>query len=135
MATSYTIPNVVASENIRPFRVVTIDGDFTVAESDANEIPAGITTGATRRPDSANAAEAGDPVELQAGGVMRVEAGGNIAAGARVKSDADGAIVTVTTGASSTAAQEIVGIALEAAADGEIVHILWQPHVFREDLS
>lgn len=134
MATSYTIPNVVAGENIRPFRVVTIQtSDFTVAESDAGEIPAGVTTGATRRYDSANAAELGDPVQLQAGGVVRIEAGGTIAAGARIKADANGAAVTVAT--SGTGIQEIVGIALEDAAAGEIVQMLWQPHAYRHALS
>ncbi len=53
------------------------------------------------------------------GGVVKVTAGGAIAAGALVQSSADGMAITAGAGA-------VVGIAVTGVADGGIAEIAWQ---------
>lgn len=60
-------------------------------------------------------AKSGGPVTVQFGGIAKVVAGGNIAAGAVVQSGASGVAVAGTTNP--------IGVALNAAASGEIVSV------------
>lgn len=66
-------------------------------------------------------AAAGRAAEVCIGGVTKVSAGGTIAAGAAVASDAAGEAVTAATG------DVVLGIALEGASDGDIISIVFQP--------
>jgi len=66
-------------------------------------------------------AAAGRAAEICIGGVTKVSAGGTIAAGAAVASDAAGEAVTATTG------DVILGTALEGASDGDVISIVFQP--------
>jgi hypothetical protein len=66
-------------------------------------------------------AAAGRAAEVAIGGRTMVSAGGTIAAGAAVASDAAGEAVTAATG------DVILGTALEGASDGDICAILFQP--------
>ena len=64
------------------------------------------------------AADSGDQATVNAIGVILVEAGGAISAGAQVESDASGKAVTLSAGASN-------GYALDAAAaDGDVIRIV-----------
>lgn len=66
-----------------------------------------------------NKPAAGEAAAVQLlGGILRVEAGGTIAAGANVASNAAGEAVTATAG------EVILGEALEAGADGQIISVL-----------
>jgi len=128
-------PNLEANGTIRPYRAVAPTGsaDNTCGESNANNISMGVTTGDTRRHDSANHAESGDTVSLQPGVVVMIELGGSVTRGNSVKTDADGAAVEVAT--SGTTNQYHLGIALESGSSGEIVRMLWQPQTIRPALS
>lgn len=66
-------------------------------------------------------AAAGRAAEVCIGGLTRVEAGGTVAAGAAVASDAAGNAVTAATG------DIILGTAVTGGADGEIITIVFQP--------
>lgn len=66
-------------------------------------------------------AAAGRGAEVCIGGMTRVSAGGTIAAGAAVASDAAGEAVTAATG------DVILGTAVTGGADGEIISIIFQP--------
>ena len=66
-------------------------------------------------------AAAGRAAEVAIGGLTRVEAGGTVAAGANVASDAAGNAVTAASG------DVILGTAVTGGADGEIITIVFQP--------
>lgn len=69
--------------------------------------------------DKPNAA--GVAARVAIGGVVKVEAGASVTRGAEVASNAAGECVDATTG------NIILGTALEAGADGEIIEILFHP--------
>lgn len=117
-------PNVVAGATIRPFRFVTISGDAEVEESDALEIPVGVTTGSTVDFTSDNHATVGLEVSLQTGLIVRVQAGGSVSAGDWVQSNADGEAITAGTMDEGC----IAGIALHGASDLEELLIYFNPH-------
>ena len=111
-------PELVASGTIRPFRIVTLSGAFTGAESAAatDKKVVGVADGSVRRFDATANAIAGDPISLQPSMTVQVEAGAAVAAGALLTSNANGQAVT----ASST--NIAFYMALEAAsAAGEII--------------
>lgn len=64
---------------------------------------------------------AGKAATVCIGGVTKVSAGGTVAAGAAVASDAAGECVTAASG------DVILGTCLKGGADGEIITILFQP--------
>lgn len=134
MSEAQFTPNLIASGTIRPFRFVTLDGaDNSCAESNANELVTGVTTGSTRAQDSANHAESGDEVNLQTGKVVLVESSGTINAGTRVKSNGDGEAAAVAT--SGTTNQECAGWMLEDSTDGAIVRMYLHQQVIRPAAS
>lgn len=93
---------------------------FVTMSSDGQVDPAG---------DGANAigvllndpSAAGRAAEVCIGGLTRVSAGGTIAAGAAVASDAAGEAVTAATD------DVILGTAVTGGADGEVISIIFQP--------
>jgi len=127
-------PNLEAGGTIRPYRFVKINtgADNQGLESDANDTIIGVCAGSTRQFDSANHAEDGDVISLQAGNIVMVECGGTITRGGPVESDADGKAVAQTV---NTTNRRIGGFALESGASGEIIRMLWQPYFIRHNLS
>jgi len=127
-------PNLEAGGTIRPYRFVKLDtsADNTGIESDANDTMIGVCSGSTRQFDSANHAEDGDHITLQAGNIVMIEAGASITRGAPLESDADGKATNQT---ADTTSRRIGGFALESGSSGEIIRMLWQPYFIRHNLS
>lgn len=69
-----------------------------------------------------NKPTAGQAVELQAYGVAKVIAGGNVAFGDRVGTDANGKAVTKTADA-----DRVAGIAMKAGVSGDIIEVMLTP--------
>ena len=116
-----------ASAAVEPNRIVKITGEFTVAHAGANEVGIGVSMPLSRSYNDVTHADTGEQIAVDTivGSVVRVEFGGTVSAGAFVKSDANGkAVAAATTG---TTAQNIVGQAVEAGADGRIGLIRLQP--------
>jgi hypothetical protein len=112
-------PSLVASGNCNPYRFVKVSGRNTgITCSAVTDIAVGVADGSTKAFNSSNHAESGDPINLQGGNIVLVEASEAITAGARVAPSANGrAQIAVAT-------QFAYGIALEpAAASGEIIRI------------
>lgn len=119
-----------AGGTIRPSRFVKVStaADFTILEADANEFVVGVSMENTRDAPldgaSTDLASSGDPCEYYGEGrIAPVLVGsGGVTRGAEVKSDADGqAVLAATTG---TTKQNIGGVALETASEGELARIL-----------
>ena len=66
-------------------------------------------------------AAAGRAAQVCIGGVTKVSAGGTVAAGASVASDAAGEAVTAASGAI------VLGTAITGGADGEVISIVFNP--------
>ena len=116
-------PALIAGETILPYRFVkpSTSADDTGLVSAAITTPVlGVTDGSTKAFNSGNHAETGDPITLQGGDVVLVEAGGSITRGAMVESDSVGRAITQ----SSTAGLNYNGyVALQSAASGTIIRI------------
>jgi hypothetical protein len=65
---------------------------------------------------------AGRAAEVCIGGITKVKAGGNVAAGARVMSSSTGTAITAT-----GAGKAILGIAVDGGASGSVISIVFQP--------
>lgn len=131
-----SIPNLMAGDTIRPYRMVRIVNteDNLGMEANAGDIMAGVAAGSTRQFDSANHAEDGDMITLQPGVVVLIEAGGAITRSGMIESDEEGRAVAET--ASGTSNRSVGGIALESAGGaGEIIRVLWRPGFRRHALS
>ena len=110
-------PNLVAGGTILPYRIVKMDTTAFqgVASTAAGDYVVGVTDGSTRRFDSANHAESGDPISLQPSNCVQISAGGTITAGQALKATTAGqAIATTTSG------DVALFVALEGAASGQI---------------
>jgi hypothetical protein len=118
-------PSLVAGGDISPYRFVQVTGRNTgSAISAITQVAVGVTDGSTKSFDSALAAAAGDPINLQGGNVVLVEAAAAISAGAVVAPSANGRAQT------AAATQFPYGIALEPAAGaGEIIRVYKQAGV------
>ena len=116
-------PALIAGGTILPYRFVkpSTSADDTGLVSAAITTPVlGVTDGSTKAFNSGNHAETGDPITLQGGDVVLVEAGGSITRGAMVESDSVGRAITQ----SSTAGLNYNGyVALQSAASGTIIRI------------
>ena len=130
---AYNTFSAVAGGDIRPSRFVKLStaADHAVLEADANEQIVGVSSESTQDAPipsaSANAAEAGDQLNVQQiGTIALVEVGsGGVTRGANVKSDADGkAVLAATTGATM---QWVGGQSLASASEGELAPILISP--------
>lgn len=112
-------PSLVASGNCNPYRFVKVSGRNTgVTCSAITDIAVGVADGSTKAFNSSLHAEEKDPINLQGGNVVLVEAAEALTAGARVAPSLNGrAQIAVAT-------QFAYGIALEpAAAGGEIIRV------------
>lgn len=116
-------PALIAGGTILPFRFVKPDttADDTGIQATSITTPVlGVSDGSTKAFNSGNHAETGDPITLQGGDVVLVEAGGNITRGAMVESDSNGKAITQ----SSTTGLNYNGyVALQSAASGTIIRI------------
>lgn len=115
-------PNLVAGGNIFPFRMVELStsAEFTGLQSNAaSDTVVGVTDGSIRLALDADGhhAKTGDPITLQPSNTVQVQAGGNITIGALLTSDSAGKAVVGTSG------QVCYYIALQAAADGDIIRV------------
>jgi hypothetical protein len=111
-------PNLVAGGTILPYRVVKMDTTAFqgVASTAAADFVVGVTDGSTRRFDSANHAETGDPISLQPSNCVQLTASAGITAGQGVIPTTAGKVVAVS-GSGNVAHF----VALEGAgADGQI---------------
>ena len=111
-------PNLVAGGTILPYRVVKMDTTAFqgVASTAAGDFVVGVTDGSTRRFDSANHAETGDPISLQPSNCVQLTASAGITAGQGVIPTTAGKVVAVS-GSGNVAHF----VALEGAgADGQI---------------
>lgn len=112
-------PTLKASGDINPCRFITVSGQMTVAESNAGNVPLGISGESTRDAplpsgQSTLHAKSGDPVvKHMVGSVCLLEAGtGGMTANNLLKPDADGKGI-------NSAAGDLVGaLALETVAAG-----------------
>lgn len=110
-------PNLIAGGTIAPFRVVKMDTTAFqgVASTAAGDFIVGVADGSTRRFDSANHADTGDPISLQPSNCVQVTASTSITAGQGLISTTAGKVTPVTSGNVANF------VALEGAgADGQI---------------
>lgn len=119
----------VAGGDIRPCRFVkqsAVD-DFTWLEADANEPVQGISQAGTNLPPipdvtSDKAAVAGQSLRIHTPPEpCLLELGGTVAAGDRLKSDADGKGVAIAT--SGTTPQRYGAVAQQAGSSGEKIQV------------
>jgi len=68
----------------------------------------------------------GNEASIKCGGHLQIEAGGAISPGDELVSDADGKVVP--RGTTATTLYNVVGRALSAAADTELVMVDWNPY-------
>ena len=131
---SLTHPQVVANDNIRPFRFCKPDDsgtpeDFYVKEANANEKIIGIAGEGTNMPPlsdlvtTAYAAQAGQSFRMNGNGeVCLLEIGAAVAAGTYLKSDNEGRGVEIAT--TGTTLQRYGAMALQhGAAAGEKIRV------------
>jgi hypothetical protein len=116
-------PALIAGGTIAPYRFVkasTAADDTGLQAAEITTPILGVSDGSTNGPLSGDHAVSGQPITLQGGDVVLVEAGGNITRGAMVQSDSDGKAVTATT----TAGLNYQGyVALQSAASGTIIRV------------
>lgn len=121
-------PNYIAGGDIRTCRFVKMGAaDLTVLESDANEAVIGISQeGAKSAPipgASVLAAAAGENIDVHGLGVeCLLVISDTVARGAYVKSDADGAGVTLAT--TGTTAQNVGAMALQSGVAGDKIRVV-----------
>lgn len=130
---SPNVPSMLAGGTIRRCRFVkpSTTENHTVLEADANERTIGISQEAGREAaipsvtaDPPEAAQDGDSLQVYwPGDWALLEAGsGGWAAGARLKSDADGKGVAIAS--TGTTIQQIGAIAITAASEGELAPVM-----------
>ena len=110
-------PNLVAGGTILPFRVVKMDTTAFqgVASTAAGDFVVGVTDGSTRRFDSANHAETGDPISLQPSNCVQLTASTSITAGQGLMPTTAGKVTPVTS--TNTA----LFVALEGASGDNVI--------------
>lgn len=112
-------PSLVASGTCAPYRFVKVTGrnqGLTCAA--ITEIAVGVADGSTKAFNNANHAETGDPISLQGGNIVIVEAAAAVNAGDRVAPSANGRAQT------AVGTQFAYGIALEPAGGaGELIRV------------
>lgn len=110
-------PNLVAGGTILPLRVVKMDTTAFqgVASTAAGDFVVGVTDGSTRRFDSANHAETGDPISLQPSNCVQLTASTSITAGQGLMPTTAGKVTPVTS--TNTA----LFVALEGASGDNVI--------------
>lgn len=96
------------------FKFMKVNSSGQAVNSGAGEAAVGVLQDDPRA--------AGRPAVIAISGVVKVRAGGTIAAGAAVASDADGDAIAAT-----TAGHIVLGTAIVGGASGEIISVLFQP--------
>lgn len=116
-------PSLVASGDCNPYRFVRVSNRNQGITCDAiTNIAVGVADGSTKAFNNALHAANGDPISLQGGNVVLVEAAAAIAAGARVAPSANGRAQT------AVATQFPFGIALEPAAGASEIIRVYKMH-------
>ena len=110
-------PNLVAGGTILPLRVVKMDTTAFqgVASTAAGDFVVGVTAGSTRRFDSANHADTGDPISLQPSNCVQLTASTSITAGQGLVPTTAGKVTPVTS--TNTA----LFVALEGASGDNVI--------------
>jgi len=117
-------PALIAGGTIAPYRFVkasTAADDTGLQAAEITTPILGVSDGSTNGPLSGDHAVAGQPITLQGGDVVLVEAGGNITRGSMVQSDSDGKAVVAATSPAGLYYQGF--IALQSAASGTIIRV------------
>lgn len=116
-------PSLVASGDCNPYRFVRVSGRNTGITCDAvTNVSVGVADGSTKAFNSNLHAVSGDPINLQGGNVVLVEAAAAITAGARIAPSANGRAQA------AVATQFPFGVALEPAGGaGEIIRVYKMP--------
>lgn len=112
-------PPLTATGNINPFsfvKIVSTEPFSGAACADQTDYPVGVTDGSVYQFGATYNAVDGTRISLQPSNTVQVKAGGNIAAGDYLESDANGAAIAAA-GATAVSAY----IALEAGASGNII--------------
>ena len=116
MSSYADVPNCIAGGNISPFRVVKVstsaDNTLLAAGAVTEQHIVGVTDGSLSAFNGTYHAVAGDPVTLQGGNVVVIEAGGSITRGARVEVTTGGKVITET---ATTGNAAFGWVALESA--------------------
>lgn len=112
------VRSYVAGAAIAPYRIVQFSGTSVIQADSATDLSVGVTR-------ELGADALGDRVDVWHDGIAYVEAGGNVAIGAQVTSDAVGRAVTAAPAAGVN--NRVIGIALQAAVSGDIFDVLIAP--------
>lgn len=98
------------SDNVNLYKLVNVNssGQAVIVSSAGGDAIGAIQTNAA----------AGNPMEIQFGGIAKVRLGGTVAAGAKIQADASGDAITAASG------DLVVGVAIQGGADGEIGSVL-----------
>lgn len=120
--------NFIASGDIGRSRFVTLDSsnDFQVNESNANEMPIGVSqewqNDSPSTGESTEAAQANDPIAVYSTGqICRLSCATTISNGDLLRPDAEGEALVASAG------QKYGAVALEAGVDGDLIRVLVQP--------
>ncbi len=121
-----TTPALRADEDVLPFRLIMLNDRGEGREtSAATSVVCGVSDGSNRRFDDTNHASSGEPIRLQPGTIVQVEAGEAISAPGLVRPSANGLAMNV-----DTATDVVCGRAIEDAADAnEIIRIQLLPEL------
>lgn len=110
-----TLP-AAADLSAQQYRCVTVNASGQAAVANATSLVVGILQ---------NNPPSGQAATVAYSGVSKARAGGVIAAGARVTSDASGNVI-----AAATAGDAVIGVALEGAASGDYIKVLLAQYPF-----
>jgi hypothetical protein len=119
-------PALIAGGDIYPFRFVkcsTAADDTGLQAAEITTPILGVSDGSTKVSVGTGSdlhAASGDPITLQGGDVVLVQAGGNITRGAMVQSDSNGKAVTAAT---TTGLNYQGYVALQSASDGLVIRV------------
>jgi hypothetical protein len=113
---SITIP-ASADLSAQQYRCITVDSNGRAAVANATALVVGVL----QNEPSAT----GQAATVAFAGMSKARAGGTITAGARVTADASGNVIAAT-----TAGDAVLGVALDGAANNDIVRILINPFPF-----
>ena len=109
----------VATSALADGLAVKISSGQVVVATAATDKIIGVTVGAIA------AGETGTIRLRSAAGTMKVKLGGTVAVGNRVTSNGSGALINTT-----TAADEVVGVALEAGVSGDFIEVMPANHLY-----
>ena len=113
-------PQLRADEDVLPFRLVMMNDSGEGREtSGATSVVIGVSQGSNRRFDDDNHAIIGEPINLQPGTYVRVEAGEAISVPSLIRPSAQGLAMVV-----DTETDIVCGEAMEDAADPNEIFLM-----------